>query len=297
MIPQKVLDAIKTLKSAPIIKESAMAVGDIRPIQDFDGGDTRLALILDIDNFFDYAIVTLIHPYVRYATEHDLVIGGDTVSMPYDVVVQCDIRASVWKKQIGRLVGHLPATSVDELMKAKINLDTVSSSCRHGSKLTGPLDVRWNFKVAEGRELKKISQDCTIALIEDKIDLQVDDLELMTAILRSVDNYEDLRSVNKYEEMLLCFYDFAQMHSENVRISLDTWSKLEDLGLLDENRWKDSGFDVVRVGAMIYGLYFKSISTQVKKQNKPSSARSANTREIHITLEKLLQESSARAAR
>jgi len=288
MIPQQVLDAIKTLKPAPIIKESAMEVGDIRPIQDFDGGDTRLALILDIDNFFDYAIVTLIHPYVRYATEHDLVIGGDTVSMPYDVVVQCDIRASVWKKQIGRLVGHLPAASVDELMKAKINLDTVSSSCRHGSKLTGPLDVRWNFKVLEGRELKKISQDCTIALIENKIDWQVDDLELMTAILRSEHNYK---------EMLLCFYDLAQMHGENVRISLDTWSKLEDLGLLDENRWKDSGFDVERVEKVIYGLYFKSISTQHKEQNKPSSVRSVNTPEIHITLEKLLQEASARAAR
>jgi len=217
-----------------------------------------------------------------------LVVGGDTVSMPYDVVVQCDIRASVWKQQIGRLVGHLPAASVDELMKAKINLDTVSSSCRHGSKLTGPLDVRWNFKVLEGRELKKISQDCTIALIEDKIDWQVDDLELMSAILRSEHNYK---------EMLLCFYDFAQMHGENVRISLDTWSKLEDLGLLDENRWKDSGFNVEQVREIIDQLYFKSTSTQVKKQNKPSSARSANTPKIYITLEKLLQESSARATR
>ena len=173
-------------------------------------------------------------------------------------------------------------------MKGKINLDTVSSSCRHGSKLIGPFDVRWDFKVTEGRELKKISRDCTIALIENKIDWKVDDFELMTAILQSE---------HDYEEMLHCFYDFARMHSKNVRISFDTWVKLQDLGLLDKNRWRDSGFDVERVSAVLLELYSKSISTQLKKQNKPSSARSVNTPEIHITSEKLLQESSARAAR
>lgn len=167
MIPQQVLDAIKTLKPVPTFEESAIEVGDIRPIHDLDGGDARLALVLDTDNLSDFAIVTLVHPYVEYATEHDLVIGGDTVSMPYDVVVQCDIRASVWKKQLGQLVGRLPVASVDELMKAEVDLDAVSPSCRRGSRLTGPLDVRWNFKALEGRELKKISQDCTIALIEN----------------------------------------------------------------------------------------------------------------------------------
>ena len=158
MIPKQVFEAVKAHKPAPLMKDSAIRIGDIRPIQDFDGGATRIVLILDIDNFLDFALVTLIHPYTKYATEHDVVIDGETVLLPYDVVVQCDIRASVWKKQIGELVGHLSATLVNELMKAKIDLDNVSASSHFGSKLTGPFDVRWNFKVAEGRELKKISQ-------------------------------------------------------------------------------------------------------------------------------------------
>ena len=288
MIPKQVFEAVKAHKPAPLMKDSAIRIGDIRPIQDFDGGATRIVLILDIDNFLDFALVTLIHPYTKYATEHDVVIDGETVLLPYDVVVQCDIRASVWKKQIGELVGHLSATLVNELMKAKIDLDNVSASSHFGSKLTGPFDVRWNFKVAEGRELKKISQNCTTALIENEINFQVDDLELMTAILRAEHNYE---------EMLLCLYDFVQMHGEDVRISENTWVELENLGLLDKNRWKENGFDVERVGAVIYGFHYRSISTRLKENEKLSVARSANTPKIHITLEKLTQESLARATR
>jgi len=288
MIPKQVIDAVKTHKPAPKTEDSAIRIGDIRSIQDFDGGANRIGLILNVDNFLDFAVVTLIHPYTKYATEHDVVIDSETVSLPYDIVAQCDIRASVWKKQIGELVGHLSATSANELMNAKIDLDNVSVLSYFGSKLTGPFDVRWNFKAAEGRELKKISQDCTTALIENNISLQVDDLELMTAILRAEHNYE---------EMLLCLLDLGEMHGENVRISENTWVKLEDLGLLDENRWKDNGFDVERVGAVIYKFHFRSISTRRKDNEKRSAARSANTPEVHITLEKLMQESLARATR
>ena len=87
------------------------------------------------------------------------------------------------------------------------------------------------------------------------------------------------------------------MHGEDVRISENTWVELENLGLLDKNRWKENGFDVERVGAVIYGFHYWSISTRLKENEKLSVARSANTPKIHITLEKLTQESLARATR
>lgn len=288
MIPKQVTDAINANKPARKLKDLAVSVGDIRTIQDFDGGANRLVLVLDIDHFLDVALVTLIHPYTEYATEHDVVVDGQTASLAFDVVIQRDLRSSVWKKQLGELVGQLSKTATSELIKPKLNLDTVSPSSYFGSNLTGPLDVRWNFKVAEGQELKNIAQDCTIAFVENKFNLQLDDLDVMTAILRAEPDYR---------EMLVCFLDLMQVHGENLRISQDTWVKLDDLGLLDNRNWKQYGFDIAKLSSVMAELHFRSISTSQKPDGSGLDAKSASTSVVHVTLEKIREKSLVGAER
>ena len=287
MIPKQVSDAIKANQPVRKLKDSAVSIGDIRTIQDFDGGANRLVLVLDIDHFLDVALVTLIHPYTEYATEHDVVIDGQTASLAFDAVVQRDIRASVWKKQLGELVGQLSQTSTSEVIKPKMNLDAVSPSSYFGSNLTGPLDVRWNFKVAEGQELKNIAKDCTIAFVENKFNLQLDDLDVMTAILRAEPNYS---------EMLICLIDLVELHGKNLTISLETWAKLEDLGLIDENEWKRKGFDVQRTWAILTLFHTASIATKpdIRSKDLEDSSKSSV---VLISTEKLRQKSLVGAAR
>lgn len=288
MIPKQVTDAIKANKPARKLKDLGVSVGDIRTIQDFDGGANRLVLVLDIDHFLDVALVTLIHPYTEYATEHDVVMDGQTASLAFDAVVQRDIRASVWKKQLGELVGRLSKEAIIELLKPEMNLDAVSLSSYFGSKLTGPFDVRWNFKVAEGQELKNIAEDCTSTFIDNKFNLQLDDLDVMTAILRAEPDYR---------EMLICFLDLMQVHGENLRISQDTWVKLDDLGLLDKRNWKQFGFDIAKLSSVIEQWYSRSISTSREPDENGVDAKSSNTPKAHITLEKVRDKSLVGAER
>ena len=288
MSPRQVLDAIKKNRRPNELKDSGVSVGDIRAVQDFDGGTHRLVLILDSDNFLDVALVTLIHPYTEYATEHDVVIDGSTASAPFNVVVQRDIRASVWKTQIGELVGRLPKKAVVELLKPEVNLDAVSPSSYFGSKLTGPFDVRWNFKVSEGQELKNISKDCTSAFIDNKINLQLDDLDVMTAILRAEPNYK---------EMLVCFLDLMQVHGENLRISQDTWVMLEERNLLNEENWEKNGFDPEKLRQVFSFYLLKTSSTRPKNKEAGETARRANSITVHITSEKVREKSLVGATR
>lgn len=288
MIPKQVIDAIKKNQPPPDLKDSGVSIGDIRTIQDFDGGANRLVLILDLDHFLDVALVTLIHPYIEYATEHDVVIDSFAASVPFDVVVQRDIRASVWKTQIGELIGRLSKTATSELLKPKMNPDTVSPSSYFGSKLTGPFDVRWNFKVSEGQELKNISKDCTSTFIDNKFNLQLDDLDVMTAILRAEPNYK---------EMLVCFLDLMQVHGENLRISQDTWVMLEERKLLDERNWKKNGFDVVKLREVFSFYLLKTNSTRPKSRENDVTSRSVNSVTVHITSEKVREKSLVGATR
>ena len=288
MIPKQVIDAIKKNQPSIDLKDSGVGVGDIRAIQDFDGGSNRLVLILGFDHFLDVALVTLIHPYTEFATEHDVVVDSSTASVPFDVVVQRDIRASVWKTQIGELAGRLSKEVIDELLKPEMNLDAVSPASYFGSKLTGPFDVRWKFKVSEGQELKNISKDCTSAFIDNKINLQLDDLDVMTAILRAEPNYK---------EMLICFLDLMQVHGENLRISPDTWVMLEERKLLDEENWKKNSFDVVKLREIFSFYFLKTNSTRSKSREASATSQSVNSITVRITSEKVRENSLVGATR
>lgn len=109
----------------------------------------------------------------------------------------------------------------------------------------------------------------------------------MTAILRAEPNYS---------EMLICLIDLVELHGKNLTISLETWAKLEDLGLIDENEWKRKGFDVQRTWAILTLFYTESIATKpdVRSKDLEDSSKSSV---VLISTEKLRQKSLVGGAR
>jgi len=160
-------------------------VGDVmvaKPLSDESAG-RRLVLVIGVDTTSGSAEVYLIHSAPELATSRDVVVEGSLVGTPYDVVVQTDLHGVVWSFQLDRRIGHF-----DELAIANVRTlgsgtpdpelvpsrEAVSQAIYCGSELVGVLDRRWSFKEAEGSALRRLTADCTEALIDDDCVWQVD---------------------------------------------------------------------------------------------------------------------------
>jgi hypothetical protein len=288
MIPETVLKALGKYEQLPKAASGPVAAGDVRILQGFDGGFERLALVLQLDRLLGTAQVTLIHPYVELATEHDLVIGAESGFASFDLVVQRDIRASVWVSQLANeVVCRFSKPLVAELMDL-IAVGSMGFSVGYlGTKLRGPLDVRWDFKVSEGRALMELASNCTTAMLDGSVGIELDDLGVMTAILRAGSDFE---------EMLLCLHDLVREYGENLKISLETWSTLDKMGLLDLGNLKNiSRKNFEETQKILYELFCRTIATP--KQVTVVSGDIVETRIVRITAENLRELSLIGAGR
>lgn len=121
----------------------------------------RLAVVLDVMKEHNSIVVAFVHPYTEYATELDVVFPSTVTSVTYDIVVQGDVVTTTSLDFVDNFVGTIPVT-VPPLDSSWYS-DTVGyqpmepAQIYKGSRLTGVFDVRWNFKVQEGKEARQFT--------------------------------------------------------------------------------------------------------------------------------------------
>jgi hypothetical protein len=121
----------------------------------------KLAVVLNVMKEHNSIVVAFVHPYTEYATELDVVFPSTVTSVAYDIVVQGDVVTTTSLDYVDQFVGTVPATVPP--LDSNWYLDTVGyqplepAEIYKGSRLTGVLDVRWQFKVQEGDEARQFT--------------------------------------------------------------------------------------------------------------------------------------------
>lgn len=88
-------------------------------------------------------LVALTHPYLEYATENDRLLEPTTSGLPYRLLVQTDLTGVVEPDQLA----WRPLARTGDLLTGH----------PAGSRLCGPLDARWQFKLSEGHDLRRLT--------------------------------------------------------------------------------------------------------------------------------------------
>lgn len=151
--------------------------GDVRLVHPLahESGPPRIALILDVDRAHDVIDIALVHSHPDLATDSDVIVPKAIAGTQFPVVIQSDLRSAVWKQQLGGLVGRIDAAGLAMVNDA---LDPVpqgpSSHLSVGLPLDGPSDGRWEFKHLEGEDLRRLTADCSRAVLDDETDWELD---------------------------------------------------------------------------------------------------------------------------
>ena len=118
----------------------------------------RLAVVIDVMEDINSAIVAFLHPYTEYATELDVVFPSTVTTVTYDIVVQGDVVTTTSLDWIDKIVGSIPITT--PTLDARWYTDTIGFKpllpveIYKGTRLLGIMDSRWAFKVQEGKEAR-----------------------------------------------------------------------------------------------------------------------------------------------
>ena len=67
--------------------------------------ESRLCLVVGVDPTDEFADVVLTHTAPEVAPSVDGVVPPELSGAPYDIVVQTELRRTVWTLQLGRRVG------------------------------------------------------------------------------------------------------------------------------------------------------------------------------------------------
>jgi hypothetical protein len=126
-------------------------------------------LVLSVDSQLDFADVLLLHTATEMACGVDLVVPTSVSGVPYDVVVQTDLRGVVWTLQLGPAVGRLDDRVISALGGTSTSLLEAGHGpvVHRGLALAGTADPRWAFKRDEGSALRALARDCTDALLDE----------------------------------------------------------------------------------------------------------------------------------
>jgi hypothetical protein len=133
--------------------------GDIRPIN--NGSLDRLVLVLKVDEDSNTCQFTLVHSYVEFATEFDIIVEPEVTQLRYSLVVETDLRGSVSTTKLGKRIATVPSSIVSACYEDSINL-VETSEVFVGPPMLGPLDARWDFKVEEGNTIRLLSAELLI---------------------------------------------------------------------------------------------------------------------------------------
>jgi len=225
MIPiklQKMIDGFQkvSFRDDPVIRR-----GDIRSVSCELSDEVRIAVVLAVDYITSAAQITLVHPYIELATEHDVVFPVSDTNLPYDVAIETDIIGTVWCEQLGKLAGIIRPQFLDHAYELAVDGDeSISTSIYRGHPLIGPLDARWGFKVDEGMELNAISADCTNAFINDLVKLIIGSADVLAAVLEVGPDQE---------RMFYALLEILSQRNLRATIGIEVWVAIDELGLLN----------------------------------------------------------------
>jgi hypothetical protein len=133
----------------------------------------------------------------------------------------------------------------------------------------------------------ELASNCTTAMLDGSVGIELDDLGVMTAILRAGSDFEG---------MLLCLHDLVREYGENLKISLETWSTLDKLGLLDLGNLKNiSRKNFEETQKILNELFCRTIATP--KQVTVVRGDIVESRIVRITAENLRELSLIGAGR
>ncbi|MXW76588.1 MAG: hypothetical protein F4Z58_11230 [Acidimicrobiaceae bacterium] len=221
---------------------AGVIVGDLRIVTPLahQQTDSRIVLVLGVEESDGFADVMLVHSATEFATDHDAIVLADC-SAPYDLVVQTDLRSVVWTFQLGSRVGNLSVEFVDTIKRwaADRGGDAASYSeavVHHGTRLAGVLDRRWEFKESEGTALRQLASDCIEALLD-----QGEIWRVHPSLLRPEqwDHFDDAETV---------LGEFVHWSAtRELSVDDDDLELLLDVGALDIDAWfglGDLGGDV-----------------------------------------------------
>ncbi len=227
------------------VRSGRIARGDLRIVHALSHvpADPRIGLVLGIDPDNEFADVLLVHTATELACHSDGVIPRWVSSAPYDVVVETDLRGVVWTWQLGASIGSLDDRVLDTIrsIASRSREDSGASAVltevgdvHSGLRLAGPADPRWSFKETEGHALRRLSEDCTTALLDSGLVWQVDTGLLRPDLLdqaeASSEVLDELLHWVMTRKLTLTEVDLEDLDRLGV-LDLDAWNAMGDLGL------------------------------------------------------------------
>lgn len=226
------------------VPSSRIARGDLRVVHALSHmpTDSRVGLVLAVDPDNEFTDVLLVHTATELACEADGVIPRWVSSAPYDVVVETDLRGVVWTWQLGASVGSLDDCALDAIrsIASRSREDSGASAkltevggVHSGLRLAGPADPRWSLKETEGHALRRLSEDCTTALLDSGYVWQVDPGLLRPDLLdqaTSSDVLDELLHWVMTRKLTVTEVDLEELDGLGL-LDLDAWNAMGDLGL------------------------------------------------------------------
>ena len=217
--------ARRVLDARPLpTHEQGARVGNVHSIA-VDGSENRLILVLAVDEKKDLVQFTLVHPYCEMAIDRDVIVPVESGSLGFEAVVEGDLRGTTHALNLGRTVGSIPTEVIDLCFSRSIDLpdDSVLAT---GSPLIGPLDIRWDFKAAEGNIIRRLS-----VLDDERVDggWTIKFPEVCDAVLEA--NAESALIVRGLFELWIADADSFAIEIETIR----SYGNTE---LLDVSLWR-----------------------------------------------------------
>lgn len=246
MIPNHIaaaIDSERSIRKTFANDVTAIKVGDIRRVG--SGDLERLALVLKVNSETNTTQFTLVHNYVEFATEHDIIVEAAASNLPYSIAVETDLRAAVFTAELGELVAIVPQKIVTACFEGSSTF-IEDESMFVGPSLLGPLDARWDFKVEEGEIIRELSSAAIVSFESPEIQWIFDFDEIFAALLLPVDDAP---------AMALAMYELWLVKGDSLAITPDHIVLFDDRGLLNRDIWSgalgESGilfFDSVMTG-------------------------------------------------
>lgn len=143
--------------------------GDVRTVSGEGGSAPRLCVVIKADPHGEFADVVLAHSFSELATGADAVVSRVCTDLPYELVVETDLRGVVWTYQLGRRIGSLPAdvfARVALIARGDVLEVPHFVGVRTGPPLGGPDDRRWAFKEDEGAAFRGLTMSCSEVLLD-----------------------------------------------------------------------------------------------------------------------------------
>jgi hypothetical protein len=236
--------------------------GDIRHIQ--NGSTERLVLVLMVDADTETSQVTLLHSYLEFATEFDVVIEPSASGLQYPIVVETDLRGVVLTAELGESLGLLPEKFI---LACFDGLDQFVEDAEAfvGPPLLGPLDARWDFKVDEGETIRELSSAVIDALDGKEIGWEFNFDEIFGALLLPADDAP---------AMALAMFELWSLRGDSLVVTPDHIVFFDERGLLARELWTTAlgELGVLFFDSVMIGFVEKARSAFNKTYERPEES-------------------------